>query len=490
MAEKPLKTPDKIVKDSPLEVIVTNPDEVALLTEDGGMIIDFEEGAELGTPNFGDNIAEFMQDDELEGLASELIQYFNSDKESRKDWEDTYTKGLDQLGLKIEERTLPWQGACGVFHPLLTESVVRFQAETITELFPAKGPVDVRIVGQIDQESQDQSVRVKDYLNYLLTDKMSEYRTETEKLLFNLPLAGSAFRKIYFDPMLDRPASMFVPAEDFVVSYGASDLTTCDRATHIMKKSTNDIKKLQVIGFYRDVDLQEPSDDLTKIQSKYNELTGERQSYENDNRHTILEMMVDLDLKGFEDRKDGEVTGIALPYVVTLDYQSGRILAIRRNYIEDDPLKKRRQHFVHYQYLPGMGFYGFGLIHLIGGIAKSATSLLRQLVDAGTLSNLPGGLKSRGLRIKGDDTPIMPGEFRDVDVPGGAIKDNITFLPYKEPSTTLYSLLQNLVEEGRRFASLADMKVSDMNNQAPVGTTLALLERSLKSYRISTKQDS
>jgi hypothetical protein len=480
MAEKPLKTPDKIVKDSPLEVIVTNPDEVALLTEDGGMIIDFEEGAELGTPNFGDNIAEFMQDDELEGLASELIQYFNSDKESRKDWEDTYTKGLDQLGLKIEERTLPWQGACGVFHPLLTESVVRFQAETITELFPAKGPVDVRIVGEIDQESQNQSVRVKDYLNYLLTDKMSEYRTETEKLLFNLPLAGSAFRKIYFDPMLDRPASMFVPAEDFVVSYGASDLTTCDRATHIMKKSTNDIKKLQVIGFYRDVDLQEPSDDLTKIQSKYNELTGERQSYENDNRHTILEMMVDLDLKGFEDRKDGQVTGIALPYVVTLDYQSGKILAIRRNYIEDDPLKKRRQHFVHYQYLPGMGFYGFGLIHLIGGIAKSATSLLRQLVDAGTLSNLPGGLKSRGLRIKGDDTPIMPGEFRDVDVPGGAIKDNITFLPYKEPSTTLYSLLQNLVEEGRRFASLADMKVSDMNNQAPVGTTLALLERSLK----------
>ena len=480
MAEKPLKTPDKIVKDSPLEVLVTNPDEVAVLTEDGGMIIDFEEGAELGTPNFDDNIAEFMEDGELEVLASELIQYFNSDKESRKDWEQTYTKGLDQLGLKIEERTLPWQGACGVFHPLLTESVVRFQAETITEIFPAKGPVDVRIVGEIDQASQDQSVRVKDYLNYLLTEKMTEYRTETEKLLFNLPLAGSAFRKIYYDPMLDRPASMFVPAEEFVVSYGASDLTTCDRATHIMKKSTNDIKKLQVIGFYKDVDLQEPSDDLTNIQSKYNELTGERQTYENDNRHTILEKMVALDLKGFEDRKDGQVTGIALPYVITLDHQSNKILAIRRNFIEDDPLKKRRQHFVHYQYLPGMGFYGFGLVHLIGGIAKSATSLLRQLVDAGTLSNLPGGLKSRGLRIKGDDTPIMPGEFRDVDVPGGAIKDNITFLPYKEPSTTLYSLLQNIVEEGRRFASLADMKVSDMNNQAPVGTTLALLERSLK----------
>ena len=309
---------------------------------------------------------------------------------------------------------------------------------------------------------------------------MTEYRTETEKLLFNLPLAGSAFRKIYYDPTLNRPASMFVPAEDFVVSYGASDLTTCDRATHIMKKSTNDIKKLQVIGFYKDVNLQEPSEDLTNIESKYSELTGEKQSYENDNRHTILEMMVDLDLEGFEDRQGGQVTGIALPYVVTLDYQSSKILAIRRNFIESDPLKKRRQHFVHYQYLPGMGFYGFGLIHLIGGIAKSATSLLRQLVDAGTLSNLPGGLKSRGLRIKGDDTPIMPGEFRDVDVPGGAIKDNITFLPYKEPSTTLYSLLQNIVEEGRRFASLADMKVSDMNNQAPVGTTLALLERSLK----------
>ena len=480
MAEKPLRTPEKLVEGSPLEVVVTNPDEVAVFTEDGGLIIDFEEGAELGTPNFEDNIAEFMDDAMLQNLGSELVNLFNADKDSRKDWEETYTKGLDQLGLKIEDRTLPWQGACGVFHPLLTESVVRFQAEAITELFPAKGPVATKIMGEIDQDTQDQAVRIKDYLNYLLTEKMSEYRTETEKLLFNLPLAGSAFRKIYYDPSLDRPASMFIPAEDFVVSYGASDLTTCDRATHIMKKSTNDIKKLQVIGFYRDVDLQPPSENLTNIQSKYNELTGERQTYENDNRHTLLEMMVDLDLEGFEDRKDGEKTGIALPYVVTLDYQSLTILAIRRNYLEDDPLKRRRQHFVHYQYLPGMGFYGFGLIHLIGGIAKSATSLLRQLVDAGTLSNLPGGLKSRGLRIKGDDTPIMPGEFRDVDVPGGAIKDNITFLPYKEPSQTLYSLLQNIVEEGRRFASLADLKVSDMNNQAPVGTTLALLERSLK----------
>jgi len=480
MAEKRLQTPEKKYKDSPVEVLVTNPDEVAIATEDGGLIIDFDDGAELGTPNFDDNIAEFMEEAELQLLSSELVSYFNADKESRKDWEDTYTKGLDQLGLKIEERTLPWQGACGVFHPLLTESVVRFQAECVSEIFPAKGPVDTKIVGEIDTEKQQQSERVKDYLNYLLTEKMSEYRTETEKLLFNLPLAGSAFRKIYYDPSLGRPASMFVPAEDFVVSYGASDLSTCERATHVMKKATNDIRKLQVIGFYRDVELQAPSDELNNIQSKYNELTGSSQSYENDQRHTILEMQVELDIKGFEDRKDGKITGIALPYVVTLDLQSGVILAIRRNYLEDDPMKKKREHYVHYQYLPGLGFYGFGLIHLIGGISKSATSLLRQLVDAGTLSNLPGGLKSRGLRIKGDDTPIMPGEFRDVDVPGGAIKDNITFLPYKEPSGTLYTLLQNLVEEGRRFASLADLKVSDMSSQAPVGTTLALLERSLK----------
>ena len=480
MAEKPLQTPEKKFKDSPVEVLVTNPDEIAIATEEGGLIIDFEDSAELGTPNFDDNIAEFMEEAELQLLSSELVGYFNADRESRKDWEETYTKGLDQLGLKIEERTLPWQGACGVFHPLLTESVVRFQAESVTEIFPAKGPVDTKIVGDIDEEKQSQSERVKDYLNYLLTEKMSEYRTETEKLLFNLPLAGSAFRKIYYDPSLERPASMFVPAEDFVVSYGASDLSTCERATHVMKKATNDIRKLQVIGFYRDIELQTPSNELSNIQSKYNEITGSSKSYENDQRHTLLEMQVDLDIQGFEDRKDGKITGIALPYIVTLDLESGVILAIRRNYLEDDPTKKKREHYVHYQYLPGLGFYGFGLIHLIGGIAKSATSLLRQLVDAGTLSNLPGGLKSRGLRIKGDDTPIMPGEFRDVDVPGGAIKDNITFLPYKEPSGTLYTLLQNLVEEGRRFASLADLKVSDMSSQAPVGTTLALLERSLK----------
>tara|TARA_R100000900_G_scaffold20447_2_gene16734 strand:- start:1496 stop:3445 length:1950 start_codon:yes stop_codon:yes gene_type:complete len=310
---------------------------------------------------------------------------------------------------------------------------------------------------------------------------MSEYRTETEKMLFSLPLAGSAFRKVYFDPSLDRPSSIFVPAEDVVVNYGASDLETCERATHVMRKSSNTIRKMQVNGFYRDVELPAGSQNLSDITKKYNDITGEQDTYNYDQSHTILEMQVDLDLQGFEDTNDlNEQTGIAIPYVVTIDYPSGIILSIRRNYYEDDANKLRRMHFVHYQYLPGLGFYGFGLIHMVGGLAKSATSILRQLVDAGTLSNLPGGLKARGLRIKGDDTPIMPGEFRDVDVPGGAIRDNITFLPYKEPSGTLYQLLQNIVEEGRRFASISDMKISDMNNQAPVGTTLALLERNQK----------
>tara|TARA_R100000654_G_scaffold32712_2_gene57700 strand:+ start:3131 stop:5569 length:2439 start_codon:yes stop_codon:yes gene_type:complete len=480
MADNPLKTPEAIVESTPLEILVTNPEEVAIETEDGGLLIDFDPDAVDFTDNFNDNLAEFMQDSSLDELASDLVSNYISDKDSRSDWEETYIKGLDQLGLKIEDRTTPWDGACGVFHPLLTEAVVRFQAQAITEVFPPKGPVRTQVVGTITREKEQQATRVKDYLNYLLTDRMTEYRTETEKLLFNLPLAGSAFRKVYFDPSMNRPCSMFVPAEDFVVSYGASDLTTCERATHIMKKTPNEVRKLQVNGFYRDIELSTPSEDLSDIQEKYNKLTGDSTSYDYDNRHTLLEMMVDLDLEEFPDLKDGMPTGIALPYIVTIDFSSRKILSIRRNWYEQDEQKMSRQHFVHYQYLPGLGFYGFGLIHLIGGIAKSATSLLRQLVDAGTLSNLPGGLKSRGLRIKGDDTPIMPGEFRDVDVPGGAIRDNITFLPYKEPSGVLYQLLDNLVEEGRRFASVADMKVADMNNQAPVGTTLAILERSMK----------
>ena len=451
-------------------------------TEDGGMIVDFDPNAsQTMDADFNSNLVDFIDEDELTSMGNELISAYQSDKDSRSDWEETYVKGLDQLGLKIEERTTPWAGACGVFHPMLSEAVIKFQSQAISEIFPAAGPVRTKIVGTIDSAKEKQSQRVQDYLNYLLTYEMTEYRSETEKMLFSLPLAGSAFRKVYFDPTLNRPSGIFVPAEDVVVNYGASDLETCERATHVMKKSSNDIRKMQVNGFYRDIELPDATPSSSDITKKYNEMTGESESYDYDTRHTILEMQVDLDLKGFEDKDaNGQDTGIALPYVVTIDHPSGIILSIRRNYYEDDLAKLRRMHFVHYQYLPGLGFYGFGLIHMIGGLAKSATSILRQLVDAGTLSNLPGGLKARGLRIKGDDSPIMPGEFRDVDVPGGAIRDNITFLPYKEPSGTLFSLLQNIVEEGKRFASISDMKTSDMNSQAPVGTTLALLERNMK----------
>ena len=465
-----------------LSIAIENPDSLTIETEDGGMIIDFDPNSkEIDDIEFDSNLAEYIEDNVLKAIGSDLIGAYTGDKDSRSEWEETYTKGLDQLGLKIEERTTPWSGACGVFHPMLSEAVIRYQSQSITEMFPAAGPVRTKIVGKITEAKEKQSQRVEDYLNYLLTHEMSEYRTETEKMLFSLPLAGSAFRKVYFDPSLDRPSSLFVPAEDVVVNYGASDLETCERATHVMRKSSNSVRKMQVNGFYRDIDIPEGSQKNSDITKKYNEITGESDTYNYDQSHTILEMQVDLDLEGFEDTdENGEETGIAIPYVVTIDYPSGIILSIRRNYYEDDDKKLRRMHFVHYQYLPGLGFYGFGLIHMIGGLAKSATSILRQLVDAGTLSNLPGGLKARGLRIKGDDTPIMPGEFRDVDVPGGAIRDNITFLPYKEPSATLFALLGNIVEEGRRFASMADMNVSDMNSQAPVGTTLALLERNQK----------
>ena len=483
---QPATPVDGLIEQDPEEADITiaieDPESVAIETEDGGMIIDLDPNAmEVGDQGFDSNLADFMDDDILMELGNELLSAYNGDKDSRADWEETYTKGLDQLGLKIEERTQPWAGACGVFHPMLSEAVIRFQSQSITEMFPAQGPVRTKIVGKITDEKTKQAQRVQDYLNYLLTHQMSEYRTETEKMLFSLPLAGSAFRKVYFDPSLDRPSSIFVPAEDVVVNYGASDLETCERATHVMRKSSNAVRKMQVNGFYRDIELPAGSQNTSDITKKYNDITGEQDTYNYDQSHTILEMQVDLDLEGFEDtNSQGEQTGIAIPYVVTIDYPSGIILSIRRNYYEDDANKIRRMHFVHYQYLPGLGFYGFGLIHMVGGLAKSATSILRQLVDAGTLSNLPGGLKARGLRIKGDDTPIMPGEFRDVDVPGGAIRDNITFLPYKEPSGTLYQLLQNIVEEGRRFASISDMKISDMNNQAPVGTTLALLERNQK----------
>jgi len=482
--EKPLVTPDQLTPEEmsgAMEIEIVNPESVSIETEDGGLMFDFDPESEMsGEVAFDANLAEYLEEQDLAMLASELVGLFRSDKESRSDWERVYIEGLDLLGLKHEDRTTPWDGACGVFHPLLTESVIKFQSQSIQELFPASGPVKTTVVGVIDEMKEKQAHRVQDYLNYLVTEKMTEYRSETEKLLFSLPLAGSAFRKVYFDPTMGRPCSMFVPAEDFVVSYGASDLTTCERATHIMKKTSNEVRKLQVSGFYADVDLGQASDNTDEIEHKYQELTGNSSTYDNDSRHTILEMQVDLDLIGFEDMQDGEITGIQLPYVVSIDLSSRQVLSIRRNYYEDDAQKMKREHFVHYQYMPGLGFYGFGLIHMIGGLAKSATSLLRQLVDAGTLSNLPGGLKSRGLRIKGDDTPIMPGEFRDVDVPGGSIRENISFLPYKEPSNVLYQLMGDIVEEGRRFASAADVKAADMNSEAPVGTTLAILERSMK----------
>jgi len=466
---------------SEVHVEIVNPDAVAIETDDGGAIVIL--GPELSEqidPGFNANLAEHISDQELSRISSDLTDEFESDLRSRNEWERTYKKGLDLLGLKIEDRSTPWPGACGVFHPILSEAAVRFQSQAIMETFPAGGPVKTKIVGRVTPERERQATRVKNDLNYQLTENMSEFRAEHERMLFSLPLAGAAFKKLYFDPSLGRPVSMYVPAEDFVVPYGASDLISCPRYTHIMRKYPNEVRKLQVSGFYRDVDLPDPVNNITDIQRAKDELTGE-DIIENDDRYQLLEIHTELDLEGFEDvGKDGEPTGIALPYVVTIDRNSGTVLSIYRNWRQDDPLKLKRIHFVQYGYIPGFGFYAFGLIHLIGGIAKSATSILRQLIDAGTLSNLPAGLKARGLRIKGDSTPLMPGEFRDVDVPSGAIKDAITFLPYKEPSQVLASLLGTMVEEGRRFASIADLQIGDANQQAPVGTTLALMERAMK----------
>lgn len=461
-----------------IEVEIINPDAVSIDTGDGGVIIDFEGdiSESITGPEHDANLADFIDEAELQSLASELVGEFNSDRESRRDWARSYVKGLDLLGMKIEDRSQPWQGASGVFHPVLTEAVVRFQAQAMGELFPASGPVRTKIMGKLTPEKTDQADRIETEMNYLLTEEMTEYRDETEQMLFKLPLAGSAFKKVYYDPLEDRPVAMFVPAEDFVASYGASDLASCPRYTHIMKKTANEILELQVAGFYREVDLPDPEPDFSDIQEKYDELDGESAVIEDDDRHTILEMHVTMNMPDEFDDPDG----IARPYVVTIDKSSKEVLAIRKNWYQEDEKKKKRLHFVHYKYLPGLGFYGTGLIHLIGGLAKSATSILRQLIDAGTLSNLPAGLKARGLRIKGDDTPLMPGEFRDVDVPGGAIRDSITFIPYKEPSGVLYSLLGNIVEEGRRIGSVADIQVGDTNAQAPVGTTLALMERSMK----------
>ena len=455
---------------SALAIEIENPDSVTL--DDGSMEITITPGKEADD-EFNDNLAEDMDEGQLTELSGDLIGEFDADINSRKDWLTTYVDGLELLGLKVEDRTEPWPGACNVYHPLMTEALVKFQAETMMETFPAAGPVKTIIVGKQTPEKDAAALRVKDDMNYQLTDFMPEYRPEHERMLWGLGLAGNAFKKVYYDPNLARQVSMYVPAEDIVVPYGASSLEMAERVTHVMRKTKNELRKLMVAGFYKDVDLGEPFLDVDEAEKKIAEKMGFNPT--EDDRYKILEMHVNLDLEN-GDSEDG----IALPYIVTIEKGTGTILAIRRNWNPDDKLKAKRQHFVHYGYIPGFGFYCFGLIHLIGAFAKSGTMILRQLVDAGTLSNLPGGMKSRGLRIKGDDTPIAPGEWRDVDVPSGAIRDNILPLPYKEPSQVLNQLMNQIIEEGRRFASAADMKVSDMSANSPVGTTLAILERTLK----------
>ena len=464
--------------EEPIEIEIVDPEEVNI---DMG---DVEIGISKKEPSIDDfdaNLADYLPDSEIASMVNDLSSDIDNDKNSRKEWEKAYVTGLKLLGLQIEERTEPWDGASGVFHPMITEAVVRFQSETITETFPAMGPVRTKIVGKETPEKKEAAMRVQEDMNFQLTEVMQEFRPEHERMLWSLPATGSAFKKVYFDPNIGRQTSVFIPAEDILLPYGTSDIQTCYRVTHVMRKTENEIKKLQQAGFYRDVDIGSPDKHIDEINKAKDKETGFADL--NDERFTLYESHVDLVLKGdplAEKSDDDEPTGIALPYVLTFIRGTNTVLAIRRNWEEDDDLHLKRQHFVHYQYIPGFGAYGFGLFHLIGGFANSATSLMRQLIDAGTLSNLPGGLKSRGLRIKGDDTPIAPGEWRDVDVGSGAIRDNILPLPYKDPSATLYNLLNTVVEEGRRFASTADMKVSDMSANAPVGSTLALLERQLK----------
>jgi len=461
--------------EEPIEIEIVDPEAVNIHMGDMDISIMPKEEED----EFGQNLAELIDDSDLQSIASDLAEDIENDRNSRKDWEKAYTDGLKLLGLQFEERTEPWQGASGVFHPMITEAVVRFQSETITEMFPAQGPVRTKIIGKETPEKKEAAVRVEEDMNYELTEVMREFRPEHERMLWSLPATGSAFKKVYYDPNLGRQVSMFVPAEDIILPYGTTDLDTCYRLTHVMRKTKNEILKLQESGFYRDVELGEPDKNKSDIQQAKDKETGF--SDLNDDRYTLYEVHADRDIPGYEDtNSDGEETEIGLPYVITFIKGTNDILAIRRNWESDDELRLKRQHFVHYQYIPGFGAYGFGLFHLIGGFAKSATSIMRQLIDAGTLSNLPGGLKSRGLRIKGDDTPIQPGEFRDVDIGSGALRDNILPLPYKEPSQVLAALLGTIVDEGRRFAATADIKVSDMSAQSPVGTTLAILERQLK----------
>ena len=453
-----------------IEIEIEDPESVAIGLP--GLEIEIESGKDEDD-EFNANLAEKVSEEVLESLSGELIGDFEDDVSSRKDWMQTYVDGLELLGMRLEERSEPWEGACGVYHPLLSEALVKFQSETIMATFPASGPVKTQIIGKETTSNKEAAERVQNDMNYQLTEVMTEYRSEHERMLWGLGLSGNAFKKVYYDPSLGRQVSIFVPAEDVVVPYGSENLQNAPRVTHVMRKTENELKKLQVAGFYRDVELGPPMNTLDDVEKKIAEKMGFRAT--TDDRYKLLEIQVDLDLEGFEDED-----GVALPYIVTIEKGSGTILAIRRNWEPDDETKQKRTHFVHYGYIPGFGFYYFGLIHLIGAYAKSGTSILRQLVDAGTLSNLPGGLKTKGMRTKGDDTPISPGEWRDVDVASGTIRDNILPLPYKEPSLVLKQLMDQIVDEGRRFASAADLKVSDMSAQAPVGTTLALLERQLK----------
>jgi len=460
----------------PIEIEIENPDSVDITA--GDVTLHIEPGAE--DDDFDDNLAEDMDATALKVLATELVSDFDSDISARKDWIQTYVDGLELLGLKLEERMEPWPGACGVQHPLLAEAIVRFQAETMMETFPANGPVKTKVVGKETPQKKQAAENVQYDMNYQITEVMQEYRPEHERSLWGLGLAGNSFKKVYYDPSLGRQVSMYVPAEDVVVPYGASDLASSERVTHVMRKNENEIKRLQYEGFYIDTDLGDPVSTFDEVEKKIAERLGFRATQ--DDRYKLLEMQVYLNLPGYEHTdEDGEETGLKLPYIVTIEKGTMTVLAIRRNWRPEDKKHKKRQHFVHYPYIPGFGFYAFGLIHLVGAFAKSGTSLLRQLVDSGTLSNLQGGFKSRGLRVKGDDTPISPGEFRDVDVPSGTIRDNILPLPYKEPSMVLAQLLEKIIEEGRRFAGAGDLKIADMSSQTPVGTTLAILERTLKS---------
>ena len=470
---------EMMVQEGPeIEIEIEDPEAVRIGV-DGMPLVEFEKGEEA--EDFNANLADEMDEGQLTELAGDLLGDVQSDIDSRKDWMQTYVDGLELLGMKIEDRTEPWPGACGIIHPLLSEALVKFQSETIMETFPAMGPVKTQLIGKETPEKKEAALRVRDDMNYQLTERMVEYRPEHERMLWGLGLAGNAFKKVYYDPSLERQVSIFVPAEDIIVPYGASSLETAERVTHVMRKTKNELKKLMVAGFYRDIELPEPQISLDEVEKKIAEKMGFQAT--SDDRYKILEIHADLvieDDKYADVDEDGEPTEIALPYVITIDKDTQEILAIRRNWNPDDDLRAKRQHFVHYGYIPAFGFYHFGLIHLIGSFAKSGTSILRQLVDAGTLSNLPGGFKTRGLRVKGDDTPISPAEFRDVDVPSGTIKDNIMTLPYKEPSQVLAGLLDKIIDDGRRFAAIADLKVSDMSSQSPVGTTLAILERMLK----------